>query len=108
LILEIATLDIRPGMASHFELAFLKAEPIISSMQGYISHELQRCIENCNRYVLLVYWETLEAHTLGFRRSPQYEDWKRLLHHFYEPFPRVEHFELILGSSLPSEICPDS
>lgn len=108
MILEIATLDIRPGLAANFELAFLSAEPLISSIQGYISHELQRCIENSNRYVLLVYWETLEAHTIGFRESPQYEDWKKLLHHFYEPFPSIEHFELILSSSTPLGICSHS
>jgi heme-degrading monooxygenase HmoA len=102
LILEIATLDIRPGVAPEFELAFKHAEPIIASIQGYISHELQHCIENSNRYVLLVYWETLEAHTIGFRESPQYEDWKKLLHHFYEPFPSVEHFKLIPSCSISS------
>ncbi len=108
MILEIATLDIRPGLAPDFELAFSNAEPIISSIQGYISHELQHCIENSNRYVLLVYWETLEAHTIGFRESPQYEDWKKLLHHFYEPFPSVEHFEQISSSSTPLKIHSDS
>jgi heme-degrading monooxygenase HmoA len=102
LILEIATLDIWPDLAPNFKSAFLSAEPSISSVQGYISHELQHCIENSNRYVLLVYWETLEAHTIGFRESPQYEDWKKLLHHFYEPFPSVEHFELIPSSSTSS------
>jgi len=53
-------------------------------------------LEKQNRYVLLVYWETLEAHTVGFRGSKQYQEWKKLLHHFYDPFPIVEHYELIL------------
>ena len=61
-------------------------------MPGYVSHELQECIEKSDRYLLLVNWETLEAHTEGIRSSPQYEEWKALLHHFYEPFPEVEHY----------------
>ena len=44
------------------------------------------------KYVLLVKWKSLEAHTIGFRKSPQYQDWKKLLHHFYDPFPDVKHF----------------
>ena len=64
-------------------------------MPGYLSHELQRCIEDPERYVLLVRWETLEDHTEGFRGSAGYEEWKRLLHHFYDPFPTVQHFEAV-------------
>jgi heme-degrading monooxygenase HmoA len=57
---------------------------------------LERCLEQPNRYVLLVEWETLEDHTVGFRGSAAYEEWRKLLHHFYDPFPSVEHFERIL------------
>lgn len=88
-------LDVRTGLNQEFENSFLKAELIIRSIPGYISHELQRCVEVPNRYVLLVKWETLEDHTVGFRTSPQYQQWKQLLHHFYDPFPVVQHFELI-------------
>jgi heme-degrading monooxygenase HmoA len=95
LILEVAMLDVRTGLTQEFETSFLKAELIIREMPGYISHELQRCIEVPNRYILLVKWETLEDHTVGFRASLQYEQWKQLLHHFYDPFPVVQHFELI-------------
>lgn len=95
MILEVATLNVRPGSIDDFEAALTRASPIIASMPGYISHELQRCLEARNRYVLLVRWETLEAHTVGFRGSPQYQDWKRLLHHFYDSFPVVEHFERV-------------
>jgi heme-degrading monooxygenase HmoA len=93
MILEVAILNVRPGMAADFEAAFAQASSIISAMPGYVSHELQRCIEVPNRYILLVDWESLEAHTVGFRGSPQYQEWKRLLHHFYDPFPTVEHYE---------------
>ncbi len=95
MILEVAILDVIPGQENEFQAAFAKAAPIISSMPGYVSHQLQRCVEKQNRYILLVNWETLEAHTVGFRGSEGYQEWKRLLHHFYNPFPVVEHYELI-------------
>lgn len=89
-------LDVIPGQEDEFQVAFGRAAPIISSMRGYSSHQLQRCLEKKNRYILLVQWESLEAHTVGFRGSEEYQEWKRLLHHFYVPFPTVEHYELIL------------
>lgn len=88
-------LHVKPGIESDFETAFKKASKIISSMDGYLSHELHRCIEVQDKYLLLVRWESLESHTVGFRSSAEYQEWKKLLHHFYEPFPTVEHFEEI-------------
>ena len=92
-ILEIAMLDVIPSRTEEFEASFEKAQKIISSMKGYISHELQKGIEQPHRYALLVRWETLEDHTEGFRGSDEYQEWRDLLHHFYDPFPLVEHFE---------------
>ena len=96
MILEVAILDIKSDvkkdMCDEFEAAFQQASKIIAAIPGYLSHELQKCIEVPNRYILLVRWETLEAHTVGFRESPEYQEWKRLLHHFYDPFPVVEHY----------------
>ncbi|MBW4556706.1 MAG: antibiotic biosynthesis monooxygenase [Trichormus sp. ATA11-4-KO1] len=93
MILEAVMLNIKPGLEDDFESAFKKASSIISRTNGYISHELHRCIEAQSKYLLLVKWESLEAHTVGFRGSAEYQEWKKLLHHFYEPFPTVEHFE---------------
>lgn len=93
MILEVAILDVIPGRESEYESAFAEASTIIASMNGYLSHELKRCMEKENRYILLVKWETLEDHTEGFRKSPEYQKWKALLHHFYDPFPTVEHYE---------------
>ena len=93
MILEVAHLDVRTGHESEFESAFSEAKTIIASMPGFLSLELQRCIETTNRYLLLVQWRTLEDHTVGFRTSPEYQRWKALLHHFYDPFPTVEHYE---------------
>ena len=99
MILEVAILNVRPGMTAAFEEAFRQASSIISAMPGYVSHQLQRCIEAPSRYVLLVNWQTLEAHTVGFRGSPEYQDWKRMLHHFYDPFPTVEHYQVVLPTA---------
>ena len=95
MILEVATLDVRPGQEADFERAFAEASLIIASMPGYVSHDLQRCLEKRNRYLLLVNWRALEDHTVGFRGSAEYQRWKALLHHFYDPFPVVEHFEKV-------------
>lgn len=98
MILEVAPLPVRPGQEAAFEAAFLQAQAIISSMPGYLGHELQRCIERPGEYLLLVRWRTLEDHEVGFRKSPQYQDWKALLHHFYDPFPVVSHYRDVPGA----------
>ena len=99
MILEVAILDVKPGEIDAFEAAFQQAQSIISSMAGYGSHQLQKCIEKENRYILLVTWQTLEDHTQGFRSSEEYQQWKALLHHFYDPFPVVEHYQLVAGNN---------
>jgi len=99
LILEVAVLNVRGGQTRDFENAFAEAQPLISAIPGYLSHELRRSIEEPNKYLLLVQWRRLEDHTIGFRQSRQYQDWKRLLHHFYDPFPMVEHFEGVFDGS---------
>ncbi|MDC1287309.1 antibiotic biosynthesis monooxygenase [Gammaproteobacteria bacterium] len=95
MILEVAMLDVKLGEEAEFEAAFEQAQKIISSMSGYISHQLQRCLETPNKYVLLVNWQTLEDHTKGFRESDEYQEWRALLHHFYDPFPTVEHYQKV-------------
>jgi heme-degrading monooxygenase HmoA len=95
MILESVYLQIKVGQTEAFETAFREASSIINSMQGYIRHELHHAIEDEHLYLLLVWWETLEAHTVGFRGSEAYQEWKRLLHHFYEPFPTVWHFSQV-------------
>ncbi len=95
MILEVAFLQVRAGQETAFEDAFSQASPIVAGMNGHRRHELHRCIERSGAYVLLVEWETLEDHVQGFRGSAQYQEWKRLLHHFYDPFPTVEHFERV-------------
>jgi heme-degrading monooxygenase HmoA len=96
-ILEHAVLDVVAGQERRFEAAFEQAVAIIESMPGFGSLRLERCLENPSRYLLLVVWDRLEDHTEGFRRSPQYQRWRALLHHFYDPFPIVEHYQPVLG-----------
>ena len=95
MILEAALLQVRPGQSEAFESAFREAQLIITSMPGYRSHELQRCLEREGQYLLLVQWDNVAAHEEGFRKSPEYQQWRKLLHHFYDPFPSVFHYEQV-------------
>ena len=95
MLLEVAILQVKVGGTAAFEAAFAQAQTIIAKMPGYVSHELQKCLEVPDQYILLVRWQTLEDHTIGFRQSAEYQQWKALLHHFYDPFPTVEHYERI-------------
>ncbi|MFI5045605.1 MAG: antibiotic biosynthesis monooxygenase family protein [Acidimicrobiia bacterium] len=101
-ILELAILDVRPGETAAFEAAFEAATAIISAMPGFDHLSLRRCLEDPHRYVLLVGWDRLEDHTEGFRGSAGYGRWRELLHHFYEPFPTVEHYEPVVEVARPS------
>lgn len=92
MITEHALLPVLPGREEEFEAAFGHARAIIESMPGFRTLSLSRSIESPGTYLLLVEWETLEDHTVGFRGSPEYQQWRELLHHFYQPFPVVEHF----------------
>jgi heme-degrading monooxygenase HmoA len=92
MILEHALLQVKPGTEAQFEGAMRKALSFIQATPGFITLEVRPCIEAKGKYLLLVQWETLEAHRQGFRGSERYGEWKRLLHHFYEPFPLVEHY----------------
>jgi heme-degrading monooxygenase HmoA len=92
MILELAMLNVRSGHGTAFEAAFAQAKLLIASMPGFVSLDLQKNMKAQDRYVLLVRWRHLEDHTEGFRKSPEYLEWSRLLHHFYEPFPTVEYY----------------
>ena len=95
MILEAVFLFVKPHLDNQFESDFVKASHYIASTEGYLDHRLEKCLEVENKYLLLVHWNTLEDHTVGFRSSEAYLGWKKILHHYYEPFPIVEHFETI-------------
>jgi heme-degrading monooxygenase HmoA len=95
MVLEAAVLFVLPDKEADFERDFKIAGRYISSVPGYIKHSLQKCLEQNGKYMLLIEWESLEAHTVGFRQSEVYEPWKKLLHHYYNPFPIVEHYQAV-------------
>lgn len=104
MILEVAILNVIPGQEDAFLKAFSQAQTIISGMTGYLSHQLKRCMENGSQFILLVEWKKLTDHTEGFRQSNEYKEWRKLLHHFYSPFPTVEHYQDLDGLSGKSQI----
>ena len=95
MVLEHAVLCVRPGEGDRFETAFGHAKAIIAGMPGFEGLSLSRCLERPGTYLLLVHWQRLEDHIEGFRGSAQYQQWRALLHHFYDPFPTVEHYEQV-------------
>jgi heme-degrading monooxygenase HmoA len=92
MILEIATLNVKPGQEAQFEAALRDALPIIKGTPGMHRVELRRCVETPTRYLLFVTWGKIEDHTVGFRQGPNYGPWRERLHHFYEGPPSVEHY----------------
>lgn len=91
-ILEVAVLDVRGRHAPAFKAALSEAMPLIRRQPGCRSAEVRPCLENPQRYLLMVNWASVAAHEEGFRRSEDYRRWRALLHGFYEPFPLVEHY----------------
>jgi len=98
MIVEIAQLTIRPGSERQFEAAFLTAIKVLGGSKGYLTHELRRSVETPNRYALFVHWQTLEDHTVGFRGSPAFTEWRAHIGPFLESPPVVEHFQSVTGA----------
>jgi heme-degrading monooxygenase HmoA len=90
MIIEIAQLTIRPGSEQQFETAFPAAIKELDGSKGYLLHELRRSMESPNRYALIVQWQTLEDHTVGFRGSAA---WRAQIGPFFESAPVVERFQ---------------
>ncbi len=102
MILEAAMLQVRPGKEGAFEAAFRRASPLIAATDGYVSHELHRCLEAAGRCLLLVRRDTLEDHTVGFRESDLFVEWRGLLGHLFDGAPDVEHFVQVAAVAQPS------
>lgn len=99
MILEQAILQVRQGQEQEFEAAMQAAQPLIAATPGFIRLELRDCLEHRGKYLLLVWWQRLENHTVDFRQSDRYQRWRAMLHHFYDPFPIVEHYSAPLVTS---------
>jgi heme-degrading monooxygenase HmoA len=95
-ITEHALLDVIPGREDEFVAAMERAKALIAGSPGFVSLRVERCVESPSRFLLLVEWARLEDHTEGFRGSGAYEEWRAALHHFYDPFPVVEHYEVVV------------
>ncbi|PWK29021.1 heme-degrading monooxygenase HmoA [Arcicella aurantiaca] len=95
MILELATIDIKADQNAGFEAALTQAQEVLKQSKGYVSHEFKKCIEQPNRYILLITWETLEAHTVGFRESELFVQWRGLIGSFFENPPVVVHYRAI-------------
>jgi heme-degrading monooxygenase HmoA len=92
-ITEHALLEVIAGQEDAFVEAMNKAKDLIAASPGFVSLRVERGVERPGCFLLLVEWERLEDHTEGFRGSAAYQEWRAALHHFYDPFPLVEHFE---------------
>jgi heme-degrading monooxygenase HmoA len=95
-ITEHAVLPVIAGQEGEFMATMDRAKAIIAASPGFVSMRVARGVERPNTFLLLVEWDTLEAHTEGFRGSEAFQEWRALLHHFYDPAPVVEHFETIV------------
>ena len=94
MILEIAQIDIKPGMEAEFENNVARAAEIFMRAKGCRAMELQRSIERPGCYRLMIKWETLENHTVDFRQSEDFKAWRGLVGHCFESTPYVEHTQL--------------
>jgi len=92
MILEHAVLNVKKGQGAAFESAMKRVRPLIEATEGFQKMEIRPCIESKDRYLLLVWWSSVEAHTVGFRQSTRYNEWREALHGFYDPFPTVQHY----------------
>lgn len=98
MIVEHAVLPVATERSADFEAAFTRAKSIIAASPGFRRLTLSRGVENPGTYLLIVEWDSLEDHTEGFRGSAAFQEWRDLLHHFYDPFPVVEHFRPVLDA----------
>jgi quinol monooxygenase YgiN len=96
MILEIAQIDIKPGMESEFEKGVAAAAPLFKRAKGCHGMELQRSVEKPQRYRLFVEWETVDNHNVDFRGSPDFLEWRKLVGHCFAAPPEVEHTQLVI------------
>lgn len=99
MVLEVAEITIPPGKQAEFDAAITHGlETVLSKSPGYRAHQVHKGVESPERYILMVWWETLEAHTVQFRQSPLFGQWRAIVGPFFAVPPRVEHFALVTAS----------
>ncbi|MBV9841677.1 MAG: antibiotic biosynthesis monooxygenase [Sphingomonadaceae bacterium] len=92
MIVEHAILRVRDGQGSDFEDAMRRAVPLIAASPGFQGIEVRPAAEMAGSYLLLVWWNDVASHRDGFRKSDRYQQWRALLHGFYEPMPEVGYY----------------
>jgi heme-degrading monooxygenase HmoA len=98
MILEVADITIPAGKNAEFEAAIERGvRTVVGQAQGVRSFQVQKGIESPERYLLMIQWDTLEAHTVGFRQSPLFAEWRAIVGPFFAKPPVVEHFEQLLA-----------
>src|SRR5215813_8867955 len=95
MVLEIAIMTIKPDRIAEFEAVFPQAAAISASVKGYISHELQRCVETKGKYAYMIRWESMDAHLVNFRQSPRRDEFRKLLGDFWAQPNFTEHYEAV-------------
>lgn len=100
MILEVADIRIQPGQQDAFDQAIQRGlQEVISKAKGFCGFKVQKGIESADRYLLMIYWETLENHTVDFRESPAFIQWRAIVGPFFAAPPVVEHFDLLAESA---------
>ena len=100
MILELADIRVHPGQNTSFEEALQRGlNSVIRDVNGFQGYKVNRGIENTERYILQIFWDTLEDHTVGFRQSPAFSAWRALVGPFFAAAPVVEHFDLVTKSA---------
>lgn len=100
MILEIADIRIQPGKNAEFDAAIQRgAASVIGTAKGFRSFRVVKGIESVDRYQLMIWWDTLENHTVDFRGSPAFAEWRAIVGPFFASPPSVEHFELLAESA---------
>ena len=99
MILEVADIRIAPGRNADFDAAIRRGvESVIAKAKGFRGYQVHKGIESPERYLLLIRWDTLENHTVDFRESPAFAEWRAIVGPFFAQPPQVEHFELVAGA----------
>ena len=100
MILEVADIRIPAGKQAEFDAAIQRGvETVISKAQGFRGYKVNRGVESPERYLLMIYWATLEDHTVAFRQGPLFPEWRAIVGPFFAQTPVVEHFELVVKSA---------
>lgn len=99
MIIEVADFQVRPEQRDAFSEAITRAAAtVLSKSQGYLGHQILACQESPGRFILTVRWESVEAHTVGFRQSPAFAEWRGIIGPFFLQPPHVEHFDVVASA----------